>query len=1287
MRTQYGRYVVQRRLGAGAFGEVVLARDPDLAREVAIKVVAGDQVGRDAIDLLRREARAVAALRHPGIVTIFDVGGDDDLVWVVMEYVPGETLRHRLDRGPLPAADVVRLGGAVCGALAVAHSQGVIHRDIKPANILLTPEGEAKLADFGMARTPGDRTISGAGVLLGTLMYLSPQQAMGDAVDERADLFSLGAVLYETLTGTSPFLRGSEAATLYAILHESPTAPPAAAPLDARAAAFFARALHKDPAGRHPDALAFAEDLLGLLDPTTPDPSWESDGAPIARPPREQFESRLVGREGEFSRLCARLERVRAGEGGAVLLAGEAGIGKTRLLGEVTRVAEQQGTRVLRGRALLEGGPAYHAWSQALAQAFDGGGDGLARFVGEHPEFTGTREASLRRLLHLGAADSADLIGPDQLWEAAVSALQALSRHRPLLVVLDDLHWADSNTLQLFRFAAAHARGQKWLVIGAYRPEEAEGEPRSMTTGEITRLMGREEGVESIPLARLDRDATTTMVAELLEAGTVDATAGERIFSETEGNPLFIVEVAKLVADRGGALDGIAIPSRVKDVVEHRLDRLSAEERDGLEVAAVEGEYFHVGPLATLLGLTRIRALKLLQELERRHRIVRPAERRFRFDHGKIREVILGRIAAELRREYHRVVAECLVEESEGVSSALLAHHWSEAGDEVAALPHRRAAAEAARGVFANEEALHHLEKALATLLAHPDLGEGHPRAEIRVAMAEIHLLVGNFAAAEALFREVAEGPKAPGKESLLARALLGEGQCRFALAAYDRAEPKLDEARAAAEAIGDLALLSRVWVETARVHTRRGAFDRALEACAAGEDAAQRLGDDRLRVFVLLQSGDVCLRRGALDQARVHLGAALERAERAGDLGGQARTLRALATVARAGGDFPAALECLERSGAISRRMGDHQGEAQVLANQGNVYLNRGEWANARERYERALRSFRALGDRNGESVVLNNMIVALSGGGDYETAARTAESCLALMRELGERWAVAGALDNLGVLQHRRGRATDARRRLGEAVRLRREVGDRAGLIDSLISLGVLEHALGDREAAGAYAREALAACEGPDDEPAPVAAGLIALCEAGASADDLRAAAAAVNEAARRARERGDAELAAARALPAGELLAAAGDWHALETLARMLAGDAAEHGMVHEEAAARLLLARAALGQGRRDEALREAAAAVAASTAADLRGVAWAGARWLAETARHDAAAWCDAADALDRFLDGFDLEQRAAWLARAGDRLAAWREAARAAGANAAAQRFDGLARPIAVER
>ena len=203
-----GAYAIEAPLGAGGMGEVYRARDTRLDRAVAVKVlsphVAADLQLRDRFE---REARAIAALHHPHICTLYDVGDEGDITFLVMEYLEGETLESRLARGPLPANDATRLAIQIAAALDCAHDAGIVHRDLKPANIMLTLEG-AKLLDFGLAKLTDvdvDLTRTAEGVIVGTAVYMSPEQAEGKPLDRRSDAFSFGAVLYEMLTGRRAF--------------------------------------------------------------------------------------------------------------------------------------------------------------------------------------------------------------------------------------------------------------------------------------------------------------------------------------------------------------------------------------------------------------------------------------------------------------------------------------------------------------------------------------------------------------------------------------------------------------------------------------------------------------------------------------------------------------------------------------------------------------------------------------------------------------------------------------------------------------------------------------------------------------------------------------------------------------------------------------------------------------------------------------------------------------------------------------------------------------------------
>src|SRR5438067_12177815 len=213
-----GPYEVLSRLGAGGMGEVWRARDSRLNRDVAIKVLPTD-LGSDAGRLKRfeKEARSASALNHPSIVTIYGIGSSDSVSWIAMELVEGKTLRELLFAGALPVKRVLVIAGQVADGLARAHEAGIVHRDLKPENVMVTKDGRVKILDFGLAKLTyagvesgegtniATETGTGAGVILGTVGYMSPEQAGGQPVDYRSDQFSLGSIVYELATGKRAF--------------------------------------------------------------------------------------------------------------------------------------------------------------------------------------------------------------------------------------------------------------------------------------------------------------------------------------------------------------------------------------------------------------------------------------------------------------------------------------------------------------------------------------------------------------------------------------------------------------------------------------------------------------------------------------------------------------------------------------------------------------------------------------------------------------------------------------------------------------------------------------------------------------------------------------------------------------------------------------------------------------------------------------------------------------------------------------------------------------------------
>ncbi|MCP4426989.1 MAG: protein kinase [Chloroflexi bacterium] len=278
------RYRLVEWLGEGSMGVVYRAYDETLDREIAIKFLPPDQVsGGEASDRFLREARAVARLSHPNIMTLYDMGREDGWHYLALEYIPGQDLHaHMLENGLLSPRRALRVIRGALSALAYAHDQGLIHRDIKPENIMITPDGRIKVTDFGLARAQGDVRLTQEGALLGTVLYLAPELIAGQPADARSDLYAVGAVLYELLTGQPPFPGDQPTAVLIQALNNPITPPSRHNPaIPAEIERVIMKLLNKEPNGRYQSA----QDALDALPNESAIAQSSAEPAPTASMP------------------------------------------------------------------------------------------------------------------------------------------------------------------------------------------------------------------------------------------------------------------------------------------------------------------------------------------------------------------------------------------------------------------------------------------------------------------------------------------------------------------------------------------------------------------------------------------------------------------------------------------------------------------------------------------------------------------------------------------------------------------------------------------------------------------------------------------------------------------------------------------------------------------------------------------------------------------------------------------------------------------------------------------
>ena len=280
-----GRYRVVSEIGRGAMGVVYLGDDEGLGRRVAIKTIIASMDAEEQAGYLarfRQEAKALGGLNHPSIITVYEFGDQDGLAYLVMEFLEGQELRHVMNAGRVELPAAVGLAAQVAEGLAYAHAQGIVHRDIKPANVMVLPGNRAKIMDFGIARVRISDVKTETGLMLGSPKYMSPEQVMGRPIDSRSDIFALGVVLHEMLTGAGPFSGEDIHQLMFNVCSGRPAPPSAANPaIPPTLDLIVARALEKEPGARYPDAATMAADLRGVLAGLG---ASAANATPVARP-------------------------------------------------------------------------------------------------------------------------------------------------------------------------------------------------------------------------------------------------------------------------------------------------------------------------------------------------------------------------------------------------------------------------------------------------------------------------------------------------------------------------------------------------------------------------------------------------------------------------------------------------------------------------------------------------------------------------------------------------------------------------------------------------------------------------------------------------------------------------------------------------------------------------------------------------------------------------------------------------------------------------------------------
>jgi tetratricopeptide (TPR) repeat protein len=720
-----GRFEVVREIGRGGFARVFEARDHVLSRPVALKLLKRRRRLNDSeLELFYREARATARLNHPNIVTAHDWGVWNDAPFLVLELLDGEPLQTYVARGPLTEQRAWQIATEVVHALVYAHSAGVLHLDLKSQNVFVLRDGRVKVLDFGMAGLDWNEDVPGqlARVAGGTPATMAPEQEQpgGVSTDARADIWAVGVVLHQMLFGRLPEKLAPDA-------ERAPVPDGTSRPVEK----VLARTLCREPQARYPDAGAL---LAALAEHPRPESRRRAvQAAARPRAPPLAVEGPLVGRTDELRQLIECYQIARGGQARVVIVEGEPGIGKTRLVAEFLAWAAAQDADTLVGRAFETGGRLpYQPLLDALRSRIERE-EALDELLGDvwlvelSRLFVELRE----RYPDLPPTSPDEMTARSRLFEALARLGTALAARAPVVLLVDDLQWTDAASLDVLHYSAKRwtESGTAVLVLLAMR---SEAEPSLV---EWLAGLERDVKVTRLALRPLSYPDTLRFVSTLRDSNPgpppEESALAELeelarwIFAETGGHPFFMAETLRALVGRG-RLAGFDVAGATKElrdfvapgvqqVISARLSRLSVAGRTLVCAGAVLGRAFTFEELSRVADLSEGEALPALDELLRAHLVrERPADvgapTAYAFSHDKIRDVAYVEAGDARRRVFHRRALETL---EGGAPAAELARHAVAAGRPEAAARFTLQAGNEAMRLLAARDAIVHYQRSV----------------------------------------------------------------------------------------------------------------------------------------------------------------------------------------------------------------------------------------------------------------------------------------------------------------------------------------------------------------------------------------------------------------------------------------------------------------------------------------------------------------------------------------------------------------------------------------------
>jgi tetratricopeptide (TPR) repeat protein len=995
------RYDLHEELGAGGVGRVYRATDRLTGATVALKRVqqwdparsgSGGYENSGQLNLvLANEFRVLAALRHPHIIQVLDYGfhrgetGEAE-PFFTMEYLPAvPTVVQAARAAP---AEKFAYVFQMLSALQYLHQHGILHRDLKPANALISG-GQVKLLDFGLSASTAEAEGTS-----GTLAYMAPEVLEGSKASPATDLYSLGVIAYELLTGQHPFSAKSASRLVVDILTTRPNFKLIRD--HPEVVGWLETMLEKRPDARHPTAFAALQTLAACLRVPLP---------PETETIRDSFlqRARFVGRRAELAQLTAALDNLASG-GAAFLIGGEDGVGRSRLLDEFRTRALVANALTLTGHGAAAGARPFDMWRDPL------------RLLTLHADADPGETAILQAIADLPGRQTAQPAALDgsafqvRLQTAFLNLLRRVTdpagARRPLVILLDDLHLAGSGSLGILRALLEIIAALPILLVGTYQSEAAPDFAASLPA------------MTHLTLPRLSPAELAELCEAMLGAAGRSPAVHALLHRESEGNAYFAIETIRTLAEARGRLteiDRAPLPpavqaERIEAAIARRLARLPGEARPLLETAALAGRELQPDVLEKIAGAGRFEPWALAASAAMV--IEHAGGNRWSFTHEALRKRVLAAIPPEREAALHRQYAQAL-ETLPSAAARQLAHHWGGAGNAGRELHYTVIAGEQALGVSAFREAAMLFERALT--LVESGAG-GAARADLLAQKGRALTGLGEYQQAEAVYAIGLRHAEQAGDEPGIAKARHGLGTIADHLGNYPQAQEHYAAALGLFERLGDAQYAARARHGLGRVAQRIGAFGEARRYYETCLRQYRALADPRGEASSLHGLGDIARAEGRFDEAAGHYQQALAISRETGNREGIGIALNNLGVLEETRANYPAAIGYHEESLRIKREIGSRQGIAISLNNLGVVYYQLQDFARSRELAEETTALYQALNDRQGIADSLNNLGLLDFHLQDYESAAQRLQEARGICEEIGDQWGIALAELNLG-------------------------------------------------------------------------------------------------------------------------------------------------------------------------------------------------------------------------------------------------------------------------------